>query len=190
MTLHADLLAQARLLATKEPRRPKQASLRRAVSTSYYALFHLLVADAVSRLVPGDDRAGLRHSLSRAFDHSAMYRVARQFAARKVSPKLVTGLGGLPLQDRLVRLAAAFVDMQERRHEADYDLGSRLVRAGVLAIVHEVERAFTDWHAVRKSIQADTFLVGLLAFDRMRGREVTQALADHRPSPNASASSS
>ena len=34
-----DLLAQARILATREPRRPKQATLRRSVSTCYYALF-------------------------------------------------------------------------------------------------------------------------------------------------------
>ena len=38
MSLHQDLLAQARHLLRKEPRRPKQASLRRAVSAAYYAL--------------------------------------------------------------------------------------------------------------------------------------------------------
>lgn len=43
-----NLLAQAKLLATKEQSRPKQASLRRSVSAAYYALFHLLV-DASAR---------------------------------------------------------------------------------------------------------------------------------------------
>lgn len=51
MNLHNELLRQARHLATKEPRRPLQASLRRAVSAAYYALFHLLVDDAVRRMV-------------------------------------------------------------------------------------------------------------------------------------------
>jgi uncharacterized protein (UPF0332 family) len=36
-----DLLQQAYDLASKEETDPKQASLRRAVSTAYYALFHL-----------------------------------------------------------------------------------------------------------------------------------------------------
>ena len=45
--LHDDLLAQARHLATRERRRPKQASLRRAVSAAYYALFHYLIDDVV-----------------------------------------------------------------------------------------------------------------------------------------------
>ena len=84
MSLPRDLLAQARLLATKESSRPKQASLRRAVSAaySYYALFHLLVSDAVRRLLAGSDREALRNCLSRAFDHAVMKRVARQFAQR------------------------------------------------------------------------------------------------------------
>jgi len=37
MSLHADLLAQAEYLAKKEPKRPRQASLRRAISAAYYA---------------------------------------------------------------------------------------------------------------------------------------------------------
>ena len=46
MSLHADLLKQARHLSTKEPSRPSQASLRRAISAAYYALFHRLVDEA------------------------------------------------------------------------------------------------------------------------------------------------
>ncbi len=42
MSLHADLLDPAEQLAQLDPRRPKQANLRRAVSSAYYALFHLL----------------------------------------------------------------------------------------------------------------------------------------------------
>ena len=46
MGLHPELLKQARFLARREPRKPVQASLRRSVSASYYALFHLLVDEA------------------------------------------------------------------------------------------------------------------------------------------------
>ena len=34
--------------AKRKPKRPRQASLRRAVSTSYYALFHLLICEATA----------------------------------------------------------------------------------------------------------------------------------------------
>lgn len=47
MSFADDLLTQAYHLANKERKNPKQASLRRAVSTAYYALFHLLIDEAV-----------------------------------------------------------------------------------------------------------------------------------------------
>jgi uncharacterized protein (UPF0332 family) len=43
-----DLLQQAYHLARKERLNPRQASLRRAVSTAYYALFHLLIDEATA----------------------------------------------------------------------------------------------------------------------------------------------
>jgi uncharacterized protein (UPF0332 family) len=46
MAFAEDLLKQAFLLLNKESKNPTQASLRRSVSTAYYALFHLLIHDA------------------------------------------------------------------------------------------------------------------------------------------------
>ena len=70
------------------------------MSASYYALFHLLVDEASRRLVGGANRASLRTSLGRAFNHGAMRTVAKQFAARAVSPRLDPGLNGQTLQER------------------------------------------------------------------------------------------
>ena len=42
MSLHADLLKQALHLATKEPRCPAQAGLRRSMSASCYVHFTVL----------------------------------------------------------------------------------------------------------------------------------------------------
>ena len=55
MSLHADLLDQAEQLAQLDPRRPKQANLRRAISSAYYALFHLLAweSSAIYTAEPG-----------------------------------------------------------------------------------------------------------------------------------------
>lgn len=46
MSIHKDLLQQARLLAILDEKRPKQANLRRAISSAYYALFHYLIDEA------------------------------------------------------------------------------------------------------------------------------------------------
>ena len=168
MNLHTDLLRQAQHLAVKEPKRPLQASLRRAVSTAYYAIFHLLVDDATRRMFPGTHRASLRCCLARAFVHGDMKRVAQQFSDSALSPKLSPGLNWKALQPEIINVATVFADLQQARHEADYDTARRFTRREVLDLLDLVKQAFADWKSVRRSIQADTFLAGLLAFDSMR----------------------
>ena len=117
-----------------------------------------------------------------------MYKASRQFASGRVSPALALGLNGRSPQVQLVRVAAAFTDLQQHRHGADYDMSRVFNRPEALSITLATESAFSDWDVVRKSIQADTFLVGLLALDKVRGNETVGSR--HRPNPNASASSS
>jgi hypothetical protein len=159
---------QARQLAQREPSRPKQASLRRAASAAYYALFHLLVDESSRRLISGPKRVGLRHLLARAFSHSDMDVAATAFA--KGSPnKMTAALAGVALPAVLRRVAAAFVDLQQARHEADYNVGRRYTRKEVLGLVEEAEAAFQCWQRVRSTLPADAFLVALLVQRRLRG---------------------
>src|SRR5207249_2226279 len=142
--------------------------LRRAISTAYYAFFHLLVSEATSRLVAGQSRDRLRASLGRAFIHAAMRDVAQGFAAQNVSSRVRPALSGASLQPQLISVARAFVDLQGARHEADYDTSRRFTRRDCLVLVEQAERAFADWRAVRRSLQADVFLVALLAQRQMQ----------------------
>ena len=139
-----------------------------AVSASYYGLFHLLIYDATRGMFPGRDRAALRNCMARAFVHGDMKRVAQQFSNDNVSPKLAPGLNGQALQPKMIGVATAFVDLQQARHEADYDTARRFTRREVLDLLEPAEQAFANWRLVRKSIQADIFLAGLLAFGNMR----------------------
>ena len=169
MSLHAELLKQARFLARKEPKKPTQASLRRSVSASYYALFHLLVDDATRLMLSGHGRAPLRDSLARAFNHSSMKDAAAAFARNPIAPRLAAGLNGEPVQDPLVDVANAFIELQEARHDADYNRARRFTRQETLDLVDQADQAFRDWNQVRGTLQADTFLTGLLAYRNMRG---------------------
>ena len=63
-----DLLELARHLANLERIQPRQAYLRRAVSTAYYALFHLLISEATLNW----GRSDLRAELGRVFAHGKM----------------------------------------------------------------------------------------------------------------------
>jgi predicted lipid-binding transport protein (Tim44 family) len=88
--------------------------------------------------------------------------VAADFSAGKLSPKLGPALTGLTVQAELRSVAAAFVDLQQARHEADYDASRKFTKKETLDLLDQVEQAFGDWDAVRGTPQADTFLVALL----------------------------
>src|SRR5580658_2617829 len=101
MALHDDLLEQARHLARREPTRPRQASLRRAVSASYDALFHLFAAVGAKLNAPARPD-GLRAQVRRAFVHADMKSLCRQFPGRTGLSNHVQPLVSLPLDAGLI----------------------------------------------------------------------------------------
>src|SRR5260370_14867658 len=115
MGLAQDLLNLADHLATHEGRNPSQASLRRAVSTAYYSLFHLLIEEA-ARLWQGS--AEWRTGLERGFQHGSMQNTSRQFV--KLSCWDWHG-NQQHIPPALRQVASAFVALPAERHTADYD---------------------------------------------------------------------
>src|SRR5580698_3648216 len=110
MAFADELLQQAFHLAGKDPDPPKEAGLRRAVSTGYSALFHMLVGDAVINWNREKDRA----QLGRVFEHRRMKVASREILDRKpATPDSVL--------DQLKQIAKTFVRLQEKRESADYD---------------------------------------------------------------------
>src|SRR6266581_3475120 len=103
-----DLLEQAHDLAHKEPTNPKEASLRRAVSTAYYALFHLLIDEAVSKWAIERQRS----ILATTFEHDKMKRICDDV--------LKTAKSGGNLPPKLNSVARNFIRLQQHRHTADY----------------------------------------------------------------------
>lgn len=79
---------------------------------------------------------------------------------------------------QLKRVADAFVELQEARHQADYDLAHRLTRTEVIDLVDRVESATAARHSIRKTppgsksytLEARIFLAALLVHDRVTRR--------------------
>ena len=179
MSIARDLLAQAQLLAGKEPRKPKQASLRRAVSAAHYALFHQIIEDAATALAPPAP-SGLSKLVQRAFPHGQIKSACKDFvaadAALKKSPARETSLPdalesliAFPLDASLIFVLGAFIELQEARHKADYDLTEQWNRLEALTKVDLASRAFAAWAAVRRTPNAVVFM-SCLAFRREWGR--------------------
>lgn len=156
MAFPDDLLEQARHLATRETKRPKQASLRRSVSTAYYALFHLLTTEAVANWKIASQRA----RLARIFEHGRMKdaSVRAAGAARKVEDANVAA--------HLRNVAKAFIQLYENRQVADYDNATQWTRSEVLEQINLVDRAFKGWRAIREEPLAADFLLSLFVKDR------------------------
>ena len=169
MRLANDYLEQARHLATRERTRPKQASLRRAVSVAYYALFHLLSDEASKTLVRGLRNSNdLQARTARTLDHGAMARACRAFSAGALPPALRFLL---PLDADLRLVAQRFAEAQESRHLADYNLQITFNRTDTLNFIDEVEEAFDAWNRTRQSDAATYFLFALFFYKSDRFRE-------------------
>ncbi len=151
-TLHGQLLEQAMHLATRDRHRPRMANLRRAVSSAYYGLFHLLVHEATCRFLPArpaDTRTlALRRTLARSLAHKEMKNTSRLFAGLSshwppwLAP-LLGSRGSVPLAIR--SLARTFVLLQEARHEADYDISRAFTRQEVRLLIDEARTAERGW---------------------------------------------
>ena len=98
-----------------------------------------------------------------------MKAVSKDFGAGRTGRLGATALAGTGISPELRQVAAAFVDLQEARHEADYDHLRTYTRKETADLVQQAEQAFRNWTAVRGSRAADTYLVALLAQGAARG---------------------
>jgi hypothetical protein len=105
--MHDDLLDIAAQLAQLVVGKPRQASLRRAISSAYYALFHALAQLCANRLV----------TYSAPWDvYSPIYRTMDHGRAKDVFRRLSSIRGR-----QIAFIGETFIPLQERRHWADYD---------------------------------------------------------------------
>ncbi|MBL8292566.1 MAG: hypothetical protein JNN08_12055 [Bryobacterales bacterium] len=143
MAFHDDLLQQAHHLARLDRRRPKQASLRRAVSAAYYALFHYLIAEAVACWRIEEQR----DTLARVFEHGKMKNACINCRSTNADVRAV---------------ASAFVELQSARHRADYNNAVQWTRIDTIEMIDVAERAFQHWGRARGHREAQDFLLSLL----------------------------
>lgn len=170
--MHRHLLEQARELATRDPRRPRQVNLRRAVSSAYYAIFHALI-DQACRLMLGARHgdAPFRHVLGRAFTHHTMRKACGSFGGGTLKASVVKGLPtGFAIPNEIRTVAQTFIEMQDQRHAADYDRTEQFQRSDVLALIAQVERDLSAFLGLRPSIEKHFFLVCLLAWGTLARR--------------------
>jgi hypothetical protein len=170
--MHKDLLTQARALAKSDARRPKQANLRRAVSTTYYALFHFLV-DQSCRAIIGKQhsKSSYRNVLARAFVHGDMKAACDSFSGGTLKKSVAKGLpAGFAIPKEIRHIARTFIELQSKRHAADYDLSESFNRSDVLYIRLQTKNAIRRFERLPNSDEKKFFLICLLAWKTLANR--------------------
>jgi len=164
---HADdLIDQARSLVESDPRRPRQANLRRAVSSAYYALFHEVVNQCVLRVLGAIEAKGKAgHRLRRTINHADI-KLASQWIRRTKNPMPVANIldAAGPPPPGLAVVCRRFIDLNRERHRADYDLAKAFSRPEARRRVVDAKEAVTEARNLRTSpsIHTTVFLLGCL----------------------------
>lgn len=125
-----DLLNIADDLAGQDgPGRPRQAYLRRSLSTSYYAVFHALAKLCADELI-GVTRAKTNpwRQVYRALEHGLAKNALNQNVVQSLDPAAKI-------------FADAFIDLQEKRHTADYDPKFRVGRKVTRGYIQQAKKA-------------------------------------------------
>lgn len=174
-TFSRNLIKQARRLATLNVRgRPDESNLRRSVSAAYYSLFHFLIDQATRQWVgtaPSD--RPLCNVLGRGYMHGEMKDACRQFASGLLQPHLIQRLPvtrTIPAELKI--LATLFIDLQEARHAADYDLSDVATpkRSDVLQQLDDLEQTIADWKPIAKRETSRFFLASLVTWSEIKRR--------------------
>jgi hypothetical protein len=174
--VHEDLFDQAEVLATLDAKKPKQANLRRAISSAYYAVFHYLVDEACRVQIGAQhSQAPYRHALGRAFAHNVMKQACVSFGGGTLKTAVAKGLplgpgGTYSIPQQVQFLAATFSELQEKRHLADYDLTERFTRVDVLGLIEQARNRVADFAQLPPSDDKRFFLACLWAWKELANR--------------------
>jgi hypothetical protein len=143
--------------------RLSRARIRRSVSSTYYALFHFLL-DEIGQKVVGANVNLLerRRILARTISHkglrTALEKVRRNTVDTSVADfvRPLSAAAGPAAPPAFVKnIANAFIDAQDKRVEADYDLNETLSEADAKVLAQRVKNAIDIWRAATTDADRD-----------------------------------
>ena len=126
----SDFIATAKDLVQASIRgRPRETNLRRAISTTYYALFHCIALCCADSLVGGSSSNRSEAAWQQAY-RALQHRQARNRCQRQDIEKF-------PIQ--IQNFANLFVRLQQERHRADYAPYGDFYKDAVVQYVADAE---------------------------------------------------
>jgi hypothetical protein len=150
------LFAQAdRLIATRAGR-PRQADIRRAISAAYYGIFHAILTAAADQFVGVTNRDRSQYGLVyRSVSHQWLRDLCREVQKPTLPTKLQHYAPSNGFGPNIVAFGAAVLELQQKRHDADYNVMIRMNRSDATLAITMARAALTrfkkasalgEWH--------------------------------------------
>lgn len=160
-----DFIDHAKAIVRAEKNRPKQVTLRRAISASYYGLFHALLKAAADDLI-GTTRQARRSPsyrlVYRGFDHNDMKNLSVDAAKDTLPKKMAEVLGASRFSEDIRVVANRFVRLQQDRHSADYDPHVRFIKSDATLAIERAVTATAHFAAASETDRRNFLLCMLL----------------------------
>jgi hypothetical protein len=124
----------------------RQADLRRAISTAYYAVFHAVLIAVADRVVGRGRRSTPHYAMVyRSIDHRALSGFCHLLSQPTLPPKYRGAApdGGFTTDVRA--FARSVTELQQERHSADYDPGRRIDVSDAAALITVGREAIRRW---------------------------------------------
>jgi hypothetical protein len=151
-----------RLMSPLPAGAPRQVDLRRAISGAYYGLFHFIMTEMADEFIGRTRRGSARYTMVyRSLDHRPLKSLCQDLQKTTPPAKYSECLPPSGMGDNIAAFAAAVVDLQEKRHSADYDPGSRFKMSDAQIAVRTARRAI-DRFKRASAERRKTFLTLLL----------------------------
>lgn len=110
-----------KLVAPPPAGAPRQVDVRRAISAAYYGVFHATVTAVADHFVGVAKRKSAQYGLVyRSIDHATLRSLCEK-ATRPPGTKYKSHLLNGSFGSNIPYFAAAVIELQEKRHSADYD---------------------------------------------------------------------
>lgn len=136
------LFEQASKLISAQAGRPRQADIRRAISAAYYAIFHATITGAVDQFVGVTNRDRSRYGLVyRSVSHAWLRDLCKEVQKPALSNRFKPYAPSTGFGPNITTFAAAVVELQEKRHSADYDVMIRVNRSDAALAIATAQAA-------------------------------------------------
>lgn len=153
---------QANRLISGQTGPPRQVDIRRSISAAYYATFHATITAAVDQFVGITNRDRSRYGLVyRNVTHAWLRDLCKEVQKPVLSSKFKPHAPVIGFGRDIMVFAEAMVQLQEKRHSADYDVMVRMNKSDAILAIKTAKAALRHFGNASK-IQRQAFLILLL----------------------------